>query len=667
VPGLNDPDSVRLQAAASVLGGLASSRLDNALVRSEKIVVSTSSSAQIFQHAGVFGVQADVKPSVDPALVGKRMDEVIAQFLAEGPTSDELSRAATGVIAGAIRGFESVGGFSGKAVALAEGELYSNDSSFYKKEALAWAALTPEEVKTAANKWLSRPVYALTIEPGERTESGAERGGAVISGPERPVSSPAFYKAPGSDDSAASKPAANVDRSKLPEVGSLASLDFPSIERAKLKNGIEVFYAQRAAVPVTRMVVSFDAGYAADPKDALGTQSLMLALMTEGTTSRTSVQIAEETERLGAGLGSNASLDRTGFSLTALTPNLGPSVALLADVVRNPKFDPAEVERLRATQMTRIASELNNPAQIAARVLLPALYGAKHPYGVPPSGLGDPAVVAKLSPDDLRKFHTMAIRPSRARILVVSSAGLAEVLPHLETHFGAWPENRMLMVKKDFKTKIPAAQHRIILVDRPKSPQSVIAAGQVLDAAGRDDLVTLQAANEVLGGSFLSRINMNLRETKGWSYGSRSSISDPLESASYQVRAPVQADKTGASIKEILSDIDQFLTAKPVQANELERTVNGNVRGLPGSFETAQAVLAGLSNIVNLGRPDDYYETLAAKYKALTTQDLDNAARAKIDPKKLLFVVVGDASVVKPQLEGLGLPVEVIPAPAIAK
>ncbi len=662
VPGLNDKESVALQAAATVLGGLSSSRLDNALVRNEKIVVRVSANVQVFQHASIFEVNADVKPGVDPALVAKRLDEVINQFLAEGPTQDELERAKTVSVASTVRGLEAVGGFGGKAVALAEGELYSNDPAFYKKELQRWAALKPAAVKASAKKWLSRPVYSLTVEPGERTETGAERGGdpgLKVSG----ALSAKHYRQPGEEQTLS--PQMAVDRSKLPEVGALAPLDFPTIERAKLSNGMEVVFAQRKAVPVVQVTLEFDAGYAADPKDALGTQSLMLSLMTEGTQSRTSVQIAEESERLGAFLGTGASLDRTSVTLNALTPNLGASTGLFADVVRNPKFDPSEVERLRGQQLARIASELNNPNAIASRTIWPMLFGAAHPYGVPPSGTGDADVVAKLTRDQLAAFHANWLRPDNGRFFVVGDASLSEVVSALEKSFGDWKAPANALPRKSFEVSSPKAKSRIVLVDRPKSPQSVIAGAAILDAKGRDDLVVLRAANEVLGGSFLSRFNMNLRETKGWSYGVRSTVLNHLESAPFSINAPVQSDRTGDSVKELLSDMKAFLSSKGVSAEELERTVNGNVRGLPGRFETAGAVMGGLQTVVNYGRPDNYYETLAAKYQALGAKDLDDAARAKLDPSKILWVIVGDASVVKKQLEPIGLPIEVIPAPVM--
>ncbi|MEQ1867492.1 MAG: pitrilysin family protein, partial [Micropepsaceae bacterium] len=559
VPGLNDKDSAALDVAATVLGGLASSRLDNALVRQEKIAVAVTASLQEFQHASIFEVTADVKPGVDPATVAARLDAVIADFVKNGPSADEVSRALVTKLAGYIRGIESVGGFTGKAVALAEGELYSNDSNFYKKRLAELGALTPSAVQKASKKWLSRPVYALTVKPGERTLDGGTLGGWEKRDGAATFA-PAHYRDPNAEETLA--PLSAVDRSKLPDMGSLAPLDFPTIERGKLTNGIPVIFAKRSSVPTAIISVSFDAGYAADPKSALGTQSLMLSLMTEGTTSKTSTQLAEAQERLGAGITTAASLDRTAVSLSALTPNLGQSIDLLADVVRNPAFEASEVERLRGQQLSRISAEFNNPNAIGTRILLPALYGAAHPYGVPPSGLGDPAVVAKVSRDDLIAFHQAWLRPETARIVVVGDTSLGEVTALLEKAFGTWTAPSAAAGKKSFTAAIPKAKKRIIVVDRPKSPQSVILAGEVLDAKGSDDLVTLLAANEIYGGNFLSRINMNLRETKGWSYGVRSNVSTNIESVPFIITAPVQSDKTGPSAKELIDELTAYLGSK---------------------------------------------------------------------------------------------------------
>ncbi|HEY0597873.1 M16 family metallopeptidase, partial [Sphingopyxis sp.] len=662
IPGLNDPEAVPLQMAMSVLGGLSSSRLDNALVRKDPIAVSVSAGAQPFEDAGILLVQADVKPGVEPAVVAKRLDEEIAGFLASGPTADELQRTAASYLAGTISGLESVGGFGGKAVTLAEGALYSNNPAYYKVELDRMAKATPEQVKAVAQKWLSRPAFSLTYTPGERTEGGENRGGAVTGGKvTAPIQPDRYWNEAlgdiGPDTGGASSFA---DRSQLPAVADLTALDFPAIERTKLKNGVEVVFARRSTVPTVNVAVSFDAGYAADPHSALGTQSLMLSLMDEGTTSLDSIAFAEAKERLGAQIDASANADETVFSLFALKPNLGASLGLLADYIRNPAFDGKELERVRAQQLNRLQAELNNPNAIASRVLMPVLYGADHPYGIPPSGLGDAKAVTAATRDQLAAFHATWIRPDNARVFVVGDTTLAEVKKQLDATLGQWKAPATAKPVKHFDIAIPAPKPRILLFDRPKSPQSVILAGKVLDAKGGDKLEILRSANDIFGGNFLSRFNTNLRETKGWSYGVRSRISGDQDRLTWVAAAPVQADRTGDSIKELQSDLRSFLGDKGVTKDELERTINGSVRELPGSFETSGDVLGGLRQIVKFGRPDNYYETLPATYEAMTAPEIDAAARKALSTDDLVYVIVGDAAVVKPQLDGLGLPVETV-------
>ncbi len=670
IPGVNDTDAVSLQMAASVLGGLSSSRLDNALVRNDPVAVSTAASAQTLEDGGFFIIQADVKPGVDLAKLTERMDSTVQKFLSEGPTEDEMRRAKTSYLSGNLSGLESVGGFGGKAVALAEGALYSNDPAYYKTELNRLASATPAQVKAATGKWLSRPVFALTVEPGERTEGGENRGGAVIADtkPDVIVKPDRYWNTDlGDNGPSVTQSSYAPDRSKLPDVGNLQGLDFPAIERGKLKNGMEVVFSRRATVPTVNIAVSFDAGYAADPKQALGTQSMMLAMMEEGTLTLNSTQLAEAQERLGATVTLRANNDNTIASLFALKANLAASAALLNDIIRNPAFDGKELERLRAQQMNRINSELKNPQAIASRRLARAIYGSIHPYGNPPSGTGDPAVVGKLSRNDLITFHQQWLRPDTGQIFVVGDTNLKEVTKILNKSLGTWKVPKTAKPAKDFNVALALTRDRIILIDRPKSPQSVILAGKTLRATGKDDLETLRAANEVFGGSFLSRINTNLRETKGWSYGVRSQVSNNKEQLSFTISAPVQADRTGDSIKELRSDLKAFLTDKGITSEELTRTVNGNVRELPGSFETSSDVLAGLQNIVNYNRPDDYYEKLADTYKAMTVERIDAAARKDLSADWMVYVVVGDAKTVKPQLESIGLPIEMVVETATPK
>lgn len=659
VPGLNDPDAVPLSVGAYMLGGLATSRLENILVREEKVALSVSASVKMFAQIGFFNVQIEVARGADTDMVSQRLDAILADYIEKGPSVDEVKRVVARKVANDIEGFESVGGFRGKAVALAEGLLYTGDPDFYKKQLTAFAATTPAQVTAAMRKWLKRPVYALRVIPGEREPYEEAAASQASSSAPQEDEKPKPAPASGNEASAGAKAA--LDRSKLPELGKFEELGFPAVTRTKLSNGIEVVYANRNAVPITRIALSFDAGNAADPKAALGTQSLMLSLLEEGTTSLDSLQIAERQELLGAGIDSYASMDRTNVDLFALSGNLAPSLDLFADIVRNPAFAPAKIEQQRERQLAGIANEMTEPFSLAFRTLPPLLYGAAHPYGVPGTGSGDPAAVAEIGRNDLVAFHRAWFRPEKARFFVVSDRPLADIEPLLEARFGEW-QGEGPAGTKNFDAAIPAPSPRIVLVDRKDSPQSLIIGGLVLPVKGTEKIADLIAANEVVGGGFLSRINMDLRETKGWSYGAGAWINRVEGQVPFMVYAPVQADKTGPALTALRNEIKAFLTDRGVTAAELERTKNGRIREIPGRFETAYAVLYGMQRNDLYGRPDDYYDTLAENYRGMTDARLDSAARAAIRDDQMLWVIVGDADKVKDQLESLDLPLEIVPS-----
>ncbi len=446
-----------------------------------------------------------------------------------------------------------------------------------------------------------------------------------------------------------------------PPVGAVKDLDFPAIERTTLSNGIPVVYAQRAAIPMTQVSVSFDAGNVVDPRDKQGTQSLMLSLLDEGAAGLSSIQIAETQERLGISIGASASMDRTSVGLAALSANLAPALDLFADILQRPDFASNEVERLRAQQLARIQAELKSPQATALRLLPPLLYGTSHPYGISFTGTGDAQSVARISRDDLVRFHQSWLRPEKATIFVVSDQPLSAIQAALNRRFGSWQVNGPAG-SKTMAGAVPPAGGRIVLVDRPGSPQSVILAGQVLPKKGTDALETLVTANQALGGSFLSRINMDLRETKGWSYGVSGWINRVVGDVPYIILAPVQADRTGDSIAALRTNYREFLSTKGVTAEERERIIKGSILELPGSFETAEAVLGAIQRNALYNRSDDYYDSLASRYRAMTQNDLDAAIRAVLKPDAFLWVVVGDAKIVRPQLEKLGLDVELMSA-----
>uniref|UniRef100_UPI001124F978 M16 family metallopeptidase n=1 Tax=Novosphingobium sp. B 225 TaxID=1961849 RepID=UPI001124F978 len=445
-----------------------------------------------------------------------------------------------------------------------------------------------------------------------------------------------------------------------PPVAPVGDLAFPGIERARLGNGIPVALVRRSAVPKVVVNLNFDAGTAADALDAPGTQSLMLAMLDEGTERLSSVEIAEAQERLGATISAAPGLDSSAISLDALTANLAPSLALLADVVRNPAFRRADVERVRDQRLSEIAQTEANPRGLASRAMAPLLYGPDHPYGLPSDGLGTAASVGAMNPVTLSQAHRQWIRADGLKITVVGDVTMAQLLPLLEQSFGSWGRPASAYPGKDLTRPVPAARSRIVLIDRANSPQSVIMAGRILPLTGREQgKEALDLANEVLGNGFLSRLNLDLREDKGWSYGVRSTVSSPVGPRALTVTAPVQADRTGDSILLIMANMAAFPGKKPVDPVELGRVTDGNIRGLPNRFQTNAQVLGAVVAGERLGRPDDYIATLASRYRAIDGAAINAMARQYLTPEGLTFVVVGDRKVVEPQLRKLGLPLEI--------
>jgi predicted Zn-dependent peptidase len=652
IPGLTDADTVPLDIAGSVLGGLASSRLDNILVRKEGLAVAVSANAEALERVGEFEVSVDVKPGADPVMVGKRLDAIIADFVANGPTADEIRRAVTQEVAGRLFALEKIGGFNGRAAALAQGAVYADDPGFYEKQLAQYGQATPASVKAALQKWLSRPVYALTVAPGQRAPYEEAKATQADAAAPKPGVKPTI--------ASGAAPTTGARRT-APAVGDIVDLTYPTIERTALSNGVKLVYAQRTGLPLTRVSLTFNAGHSADPKNALGTESLMLGLLDEGTATRSAADIAAEQERLGSRISAGAEMDTAEIGLASLSANIAPALDLLADVALHPSF--AEIERLRVQQLTGIQAEMSDPASLATRMVPGLIYGPQHPYGVPASGSGDPAVVAKLGKADLAAFKDRWLRPEDCTVFIVSDLPLASVKAMLESRFGAWKEQGAPAPAKAIDAPVPAPHSRIVLVDRPGSPQSVIVAGSVLSAKGTDELLPLITANDPLGGSFLSRLNMDIRETKAWSYGVEAGFSRYVGRIPYYVSAPVQTDKTGASIQAMLGDMNAFLTTQPLTQAERDRTVQRSIRQLPGSFETGTQLIDAMQRNDLLKRPDDYYAHIADKYRALTVDQLNATARAQIKPADFVWVVVGDAAKVKPQLGAVGLPVEVVKAP----
>ena len=648
-PAMTDPDAIPLAIGMHVLGGLASSRLDNVLVRDEQLAVSVSAYAQQQEQLSFLQAQMDIKPGVDAAVAEARLDQLITDFIATGPTEDELRRAATQTVSAQIGALEVVGGMGGKGATLAEGLLYTGDPASYKKDLERMAALTPAEVKDAMARWLSRPAYRLSVVPGDRVDDGGLMGGWGDEG---------TVPAPAPDAKAPVEEIAKGAPRSYPPVATVGELTFPAIERAKLANGIPVTLARRTAVPKVTVHLEFDAGYAADGAARAGTQSLMMELLSEGTTTRSAIQIAEEQERLGASIGTGSDMDTSSINLTALTANLAPSLELMADIALNPAFADSEVARVKDQRLAEISQEKAAPFGLATRAMGPLIFGADHPYGSV-GGLGVESVVSALTPADLRTEHDKWLRADTARIVVVGDITMAELLPQLDHALGGMTLPASAPPTKRLDAPIPAPRQRIVVIDRPNSPQSVLLMARALPLTGKQPgQEPLDLANEVIGDGFLSRLNLNLREEKGWSYGAGSQISRLVGPETLIVYSQVQSDRTADSIKLMLDDMAAFPGAHPVNDAEYLRVTDGNVRGMPNRYQTNGQVLGALVTNERLGRPDDYQVKLPDLYRAITKEQIDAAAREHLQPGGLTIIVVGDRKLIDPQLAGLDLPIE---------
>jgi zinc protease len=628
-PGRTTKDAVLVTLAAEVLGGGKTSRLYQRLVYDLEIATAATAQNQEHELLSFYSVTVDPKKEADPATVEAEMEKVIAEFLAKGPTAAELNRAKTSIEAGVLRGLEKVGGFGGKAVTLAEGALYANDPGFIEKQ-LGWLkSATPKEVLAAARDVMDAGYYQLTVLP---------------------------YA-----DHKTAPPAVDRSAGLPPPPATSPDLSFPAVEEATLKNGLKVVLATRPTVPIVNIAMQFDAGYASDAAGAkLGAASFSGAMLDEGTKRRTALKIAEELEGLGATLAVNSNLDMTGVTLSALKSNLAPSLDVMADVIRNPSFDQAEMDKLRQRWIAGIEQEKASPVQLALRLLPPMMYGEGHAYGVPFTGSGTIESVKSLTRDDLVKFHRTWVRPDNATIFVVGDATMAEMKPALEKAFGDWKAPAGDIPKKNIAEVSRPAKGRVIIVDKPNSPQSLILAGHVAPPTGAPNNVALNAMNDILGGQFTARVNMNLREDKGWAYGAYTIFQDARGQRPYLVYAPVETDKTKESLAEILKEINSYKTTKPATAEELKRTIDLNVRSLPGSFETSGDVLGSLASSARFGRPWNYPATLKAQYDALSLADMKAAAAEAVHPESLVWVIVGDRAKIEAGIASLNLgPIEV--------
>ncbi|XQA78423.1 M16 family metallopeptidase [Xanthomonas sacchari] len=640
--GTEDVD--RLQLLAQVLGGATSSRLDRRLVHQDKLVDMVSASVWPSQLGSGFGIIAMVKQGVDPARVEAAIDEELRRLLDKGPDKAELARAKTAFRAGFIRGVERIGGFGGKADVLAECAVYTGDPGCFRTSLATIAETRPRDLTAVGRKWLGKGDYTLLVQPGERVAQAEE-----------PTVQPAPLNPPPVDPKYRTLPSV-VDRSAgPPKTTQFPKLTFPTLQRATLKNGTTVILAERHEVPVVQFSYEFQGGYSADQGRKPGTANFTMGMLDDGAGERDALAFADAAEALGASLAAGAALDGSNAYLSALKENLAPSLALYADMLRRPRFAPNEIERVRASWIASIRQEKAQPNGVAMRVLPPLLYGVGHPYAMPFSGIGTEAAIAALQREDLVDFHRDWVRPEHATLIVVGDTTLAEIVPLLDAQFGDWKgEGTAPSVPVPARVARPA-KPRVYLIDQPGAVQANLFASELVPPTTDPAAVRFDIANGVIGGDFTSRLNMNLRENKHWSYGARSGAASALGQRPWTASAPVQIDKTAPALQEMYKEISAFASGKaPPTAEEVARIRNIQTLSLPGAYETASAVMGAIGGIVRYGRPDDYVFKRKAEIEAMTPAQVREAA-SMLDPNTLTWVVVGDLKQIEAPVRALKL------------
>jgi len=619
VPPWASADADYLTLAASVLSTGKSSRLYKRLVFDEQIATDVDASLEAREIAGLFVVEAGVRPGADPAKVERALDEQLTRFLATGPTAVELARAKTLVRADFVRGVERIGGFGGKSDVLAKGQVFAGRPDYYKVRLGRMASATAAQVRATAARWLSDGDYTLEVRPF-----------------------PEYATAP-----------TGADRSALPQVGPPPKSEFPALERATLSNGLKIVFARRVSIPQVRFDLLLDAGYASDQFALPGTASLAMNMLDEGTSTSSALQISDRLADLGATLGTSSRLDVSSVSMEALTARLEPSLELYADVILHPAFRSADLERLRKQRLAQIQREKADPVGMALRVFPRVVYGEGHAYANPWTGSGTEASTAKITRADLVKFHETWFKPNHATLVVVGATTMAEIKPRLERLFAGWRPGDV--PQKNIADVPPRTGTSVYLLDRPGSLQSVLIAGDIAPPKANPDEPAIETMGAVLGSDFGSRINMNLREDKHWSYGAFSFIRDARGPRPFIAYAPVQTDKTKEAIVELQKELRGILGERPVQPEELQRAQASLTLTLPGSWETMGAVAGSIGEIVAFGLDDRYFDTYADRVRAQTAATVTSAAAKVVQPDRLVWVVVGDRAKIEGALRDLNL------------
>ena len=446
------------------------------------------------------------------------------------------------------------------------------------------------------------------------------------------------------------------DRSKAPALGPTPQITLPPIQKRTLSNGLGVWILETHEVPLVQVNLLVQAGSGDDPSGKFGTASLTAAMLDEGAGTRSSLQIADDVEFLGADLSTSSSFDASAVRLNVPSARLATALPIMADVALRPTFPQAELDRLRQERLTALLQARDDAAQVAPLAFARVVYGATHRYGT--AAMGTPATLKAFTTADLRSFHTAMYQPPAATLVVVGDVSVNTVLPLLETQFGGWKAGAA-----PARASVPAApqlaQAQVSIVDMPGAEQSQVRIGWVGVPRSTPDYFTLQVLNTILGGSFTSRLNQNLREKNQFTYGASSRFDMRLSAGPFFAGAGIQTDKTTDALREFFNELNAI--TRPIGADELTKAKNYVALGFPSEFETIQDLASHIEEMIVYKLPDTYFAGYVANIQAVTADAVQKAAATYIQPGRFAVVIAGDRKAIEAGVSGLKLgPVRVL-------
>jgi zinc protease len=621
VPERDTEEAAHFDLASSVLVGGKNSPLYKELVYEQQIATSVSSFYYDREIAGMFFIVADVVAGVDPAKVEAAMDDVMTNFIKRGPNPKLLKAEKTKLLASFIRGIQRIGGFGGKSDLLATCQTYTGNPGCFQENAAFMDAVTPSKMKATFAKWIDDTPYVLTILPTDKYEVAQT----------------------------------DLDRSAgVPYPTEKVEFQFPKLQTATLSNGAIVVLAQRKGVPLVELNFQFNFGYAQENNDELGYTNFMMDMLNEGTEKYSSLEFDQILDSLGSNIGFGSGLDSSFVSISSLKDNLDETLDLAKEAVMYPTFPLDEIERIKKQTLAAFKREEFRPASIAFRNIGNLLYGQDHPYGKLLIGSGVSETITSLTQSDLSSIHKRTLNPKNLTFVVAGDISLDEITQTLEKKFGSWNADISSPLKDLSNVELPDTRI-VYLIDKPNAQQSYIVAGQLLPPTATAEEIELNYMNYAIGGSFTSRLNMNLREDKSWSYGVRTRLGDAKGQRAMLVTAPVQTDKTSESMAEIVKEYSDYLTTNPITENELAKGKASKTLKLPGRFETLGALKGGVSNIVTYNRDLDYLNQLPALLDQPSLTQIQAKAQKYIKPNQWTWLIVGDLAKIEEPIRALNL------------